>query len=560
MRHDGTFPVDRLKTGLTLIRKIPLIGLLLGLLLVSTIGMATSPSSPNVPVGDPVYRDIDKLVAAGLAKDLIYGHRPWSRSEIVRIIRVAMEKRNLLGPAADSHLAQVDRILDRLENSFREELSGHHRPRPITSLQAEYTLTDLETRAIHDNGFGSVNASIEPLTAYREGRRYPDGHQISLETEHFLQVSRYFSFYGRPRLQWDISHDGETAVKPFIQQLYGKFGILNFELEVGRDSVVWGQGESGGILLSNNARPFDMIKLSNPTPKPLPWLFKYLGPFRYTFFVANLGPEREFPYSYLTGLKISAKPVSFFEIGFGQTLVLGGDGAPGPLSFTNIIQEIFASTFTDRVGDINTINLSNRETGFDFRFFLPFLRNSQVYLDVQFEDDSSERLFMLTDLASYQAGVYIPRLDNTGRWDLRFDYRHGSPYFYRHSLFTTGMSLNGRLWGDELGPQADGAYVTLSYDYSPDLWLSGTFQLERRDGDLLAELKDADGSNRRVVATTPRPAEFRTLWKTTGVYRFQKPVSLSVELAYERISSFNFSSGDDRNGFLGRIGFRFDFL
>ena len=513
-------------------------------------------STPNVPVDDPVYRDIDKLVAAGLVKDVIYGQRPWSRGEIARIIASAMQNREKMGPpvAPDDReitlLMSIDTLLEKMKKRFQEELAGKtFSIHPLSYVEAQYTFLDGESRPIPNNGFGSVNAVIEPLTAYQEGRHYPDGHQWSLETEHSLRATRYFSFYVRPRLEFDVTHGGDADADLFVQQLYAKFAVPHFELEVGRDSIEWGQGEQGGILLSNNARPLDMIKISNPSPTILPWLFKYLGPFRYTFFVANLGPEREFPHSFLTGLKLSIKPVSFFEMGFSQLMVFGGDGAPGPLSVGNVVGEFFGR----RGGGVDIINLTNRETGFDFRFFLPMLRNAQVYLDVQFEDDSSDRIFMLTELATYHAGIYLPRLGDSGDTSLRLEYRHGSPYFYKHSQFVTGMALNGRLLGDELGPHADGAYVTFSHEPSENLWLSYSFRFERRDGDFVTEVKDP---KRRVVTVTPQPAESRIGLSVKGIYNFKKPIALTLEFGYERIDSFNFSA-DDRNAFLGSVSVRY---
>lgn len=505
-------------------------------------------STPNVPIDDPVYRDIDRLVGLGLAKDVLYGQRPWSRGEIARLIRRARDKFNEhpLSP-------EIGQLLGRLEVRFREELNQERVSiHPLSFVQAGYTFLDGEPRPIPINGLGLVNAKIEPLTAYKEGRHFPDGHQIAVETEHFLTASRYFSFYLRPRFDFDVTDDGNADLEPFVQQVYAKFGAPHFELEAGRDSLEWGQGEFGGILLSNNARPLDMVKISNPSPSILPWIFKYIGLIRYSLFVANLGPEREFPYSFLTGLKLSFKPVSYFEFGFSQLVMMGGDGAPD-LSVKRALSEFFGY----RGNTKNAPNFANRETGFDIRFYFPFLRNSQLYLDVQFEDTYQDISYIFKELANYQVGFFIPCLDASGTTSLRLEYRHGSPYFYRHGTFITGMALNELLLGDELGPQADGAYVDVVHDLSPDLQLTGRFRYERRDGDVLQELLDPDGNNRRVVVVTPEPAEQRIGFGVQGRYFINPKIWLTLDLGYERILSFNFVKGDDRNGVVGSANVRF---
>lgn len=516
-------------------------------------------SSPNVPIDDPVYRDIDKLVGAGLVKDVIYGQRPWSRSEIARMIASAIRNEETFGqpvaPEADelSYRLYIQEIINRLKKDYREELSEQkiilH---PLEELQFDYTLLDSPYRRVpENNGLGAIDAFINPLVAYQEGRHYVDGNTIGLETTHRAQLTRYFSLYARPRFEILMPNTGSADVNPIVQQLYGKAGYRNFELEIGRDSIEWGQGEFGGILLSNNARPLDMIKLSNPSPLILPWIFRYIGPLKGTVFVSNLGPEREFPYSTLVGAKLSLKPVSFFEIGAAQTVVMGGRGAPGPLTFGNIIQELIGA----RINPYSGTNLSNREMGFDFRFWLPFLRNTQVYLDMQIEDGSSQPSFLFTELTSYHAGIYVPRLWKDGNTDLRLEYRHGSPFFYKHGGFTTGMSLNGRIWGDELGPQSDGIYMSLSHARSEKLMLSSSFHYERRGGNILSQISNAD--TRQVITITPMPAENRYLWKIKGDYAFNQTLNLALELGYERANSFNFTTGDNRNNFLGRLGLRF---
>ncbi|HSA59665.1 MAG TPA: capsule assembly Wzi family protein, partial [bacterium] len=541
------------------------------LMLAPLPALAADYSTANVPVDDPVYRDIDRLVGLGLARDVIYGQRPWSRGEIARIIAAAVKKQRAQGPVLAPDEREIglrigtDDLLERLERDYREELvqlgaaEGDRKTfslHPLSYVEGGYTFLDSEARPVPDNGLGPVDARIEPLSAYREGRRYPDGHQLALETEHRLRAGRFFSFYLRPRLQFDVTHGGDASVHPYVQQLYAKFAVPHFELLAGRDSIEWGQGEFGGILLSNNARPLDMIKVSNPSPSILPWIFRYIGPIRYTLFAANLGPEREFPHSFLTGFKVNLKPVSFFEVGLSQLVMMGGDGSPS-LSFGRAVSEFFGFRGNTR----GVENVANRETGFDFRFYLPFLRNTQLYWELQFEDVYHDRTFMITDLANHQAGIYIPRLNNEGTMALRLEYRHGSPYFYRHGTFRTGMALNGRLWGDELGPQADGAYVTFTHDPSERLRLTWNFRYERRDGDVLLELLDPDGGNRRLTVVTPAPAEHRIAAHIRGDYLVRPlnpKIRLRLELGYERILSFNFVQGDGRNGFLTGASARFD--
>lgn len=481
-------------------------------------------------MGDPVYRVIDKIIAKGRQYDIIYGQRPWSRGEIARILARADKKINRDDP--------IRPLLDKWLKEFSQDLALIH------SLEVQYTLMSADSRAVPDNGLGLIDGQINPLTAYNEGRHIFSGNTLSLETEHGRRVTPYFSFYFRPRIQAGSSLEGDANAGFYVQQLYGKFNYKSLELEAGRDTIAWGQGESGGILFSNNARPFDLAKIT--------MLFKF-GGIKTTLFTANLGPEREFPTSYLSGFKFSCRPSSSLEIGVSQALVWGGDGAPGPLTFGNIMREFFLT----RPG---TTDLSNRELGFDFRYWFRFLRNSQLYLDIQFEDKEEKTLsFLFGDLASYHAGFYVPLLDRAGKMDLRLEYRHSSPFFYRHGAWVTGMALNRRIWGDELGPQADGAYATFSSDISRRTTLQTIFQYERRDSDLLTQAEDSRSRNRHLTTLDARPEETRWAVLIGTEYELKKNWHLKGKVGFERIYGFNFSPGDDRNHGLVQAGVLYTF-
>ena len=67
------------------------------------------------------------------------------------------------------------------------------------------------------------------------------------------------------------------------------------EIEAGKDSMWWGPGYHGSILMSNNAEPFKMLKLSTPSPVSLPWIFKALGPFKVVWFLTQLEDDRPVP-------------------------------------------------------------------------------------------------------------------------------------------------------------------------------------------------------------------------------------------------------------------------
>jgi hypothetical protein len=510
-------------------------------------------------VDDPVYRDIDKLIAAGLVKDVIYGHRPWSRREIARIISVALKNREKIGPpiAPDDREVSlriyVDDILERLQERFREE-PKEFRLHPLEEVRFDYTILDSPFRTVPaNNGIGQIDAVINPLVAYREGRHFVDGHTIGLETAHSARLSKYFSLYFRPRFEVLAPNTGSSDANFIVQKLYGKFAYRNFELEIGRDSLVWGQGEHGGFLLSNNARPLDMITLGNVSPFYLPWIFKYLGPNSIRIFFAEMGPEREFPHAILSGYKWSFKPVHFFEIGLNHVVLMGGDGANGP-SFFEAIGEFtgILSAVTENKGGAA---FTNRIFSVDGRITFPFLRNSVFYAEVAFDDTNNEIDVLFEDNGLYFAGFYIPRLTPSGSVDLRLEYRHIPGVAYRHSLYTSGWTLNRRLLGDEIGPDGDGFSAKVRADLTDRLLLETEAAYERRDSDLLTTVTSGPDVV-DIAKAQDNPAEHRVRWQGDLCWQVRKDLEARFGLGYEHAHNFNFAQNQDVDNWLGTFALK----
>lgn len=529
-------------------------------------------STPNVPIDDPAYRDIDKLVALGLVKDAIYGQRPWSRREFARMVA-----------NAENHLQEIpvplapdDReispriaafeILERLKSRFHEELtdagttSGEQktfRLHPLEKVRFDYTILDSPSRPFSiNNGLGNLNAASNPLTAYSEGRHYVDGNTLGLETTHAAKLTPYLSLYARPRFEILFPSNGSTEFNPLFQQVYAKFAYRNFELEVGRDSLIWGQGEFGGLMFSNNARPLDMIKMTSSAPFFHPWIFRYLGPSKYTFFIANLGPEADFPYAFLFGIRASARPVSFLELGFNHTIIMGGDGAPA-IKWFDPISEFF---FVRRGGVRGQgSQLADHRFGIDWRLRIPWMRNSEWYFEALWDDFGRETISAnITEQMGFTSGFYIPRMTPDGWADLRLEYSHIPPVFYRHGTWRSGYSLNRNLLGLDGGPDNDEIDLRLGFNLDRNHRLRFDFIYRNTDNDTYTQSLSSNGAPDRVVKIADGPTEHRFQAQTRWSWDITENFGLEIGIGYERALNFNFSKPDDRNNFGGSLRFAFN--
>ncbi len=154
---------------------------------------------------------------------------------------------------------------------------------------------------------------------------------------------------------------------------YATLKYAGLDFSVGKQSMWWGPGESGALLMSNNAAPFWMMHINRTEPTYIPLLSKFLGPFEADNFFGSLAGH-EFPVGpYFFGQKVSFKPTENLEFGFTRDDVFGGQGHV-PITFGS-----FWTAFTSFNDVPPPIKFSRNDPGarhasFDFSYRLPFLR------------------------------------------------------------------------------------------------------------------------------------------------------------------------------------------
>src|SRR5690242_20932983 len=178
------------------------------LLLLAAATVLPAQATIGVAPLEPVYRDIDVLVAHGLISTAFVGQRPYSRREIGRLV---ME--------AASRLERVDAVtfLGRTDSARSATSSSPMVATLVRALRAEYAdeirrLTDSASRGArwggnllnaatldftretgsgrsipYDNGIGSINGFINPLLSSRLGRVFKEGDNLQLETTHLVE-------------------------------------------------------------------------------------------------------------------------------------------------------------------------------------------------------------------------------------------------------------------------------------------------------------------------------------------------------------------------------------
>ena len=126
-----------------------------------------------------------------------------------------------------------------------------------------------------------------------------------------------------------------------------------------------GRDITGRCFFQTTSAPFTMVRINNAEPVVLPWIFRHLGPFRFTFFVTSLEKDRaDVSEPYLWGMRLNFKPHANIEIGLQKTAMLGGRGRPDDL---NAWLKSFGALDEHEAGESG-----DQRAGYDVKLTLPF--------------------------------------------------------------------------------------------------------------------------------------------------------------------------------------------
>jgi len=410
--------------------------------------------STNVPLDHWSYDAADKLADYRLIDSAMLTIRPISRIEMAR------------------HIAQAMHRLKQEENPPGVLLSI------VERLQKEFD-GELTLIGVLDGSFGGtyIKPVEDPYVKYLYAKREPDLENIRGDT--FDRGSNYragfatrgtlfdeFAFYLHPEYTGSSEDDGDVD----LIEGYGKAMVRSLEIEVGKDSLWWGPGRHGSILMSNNATPFTMIKITNPQPGELPWILKGLGPFRSQWFLADLGEDRDVPDARLTGLRLNVRPSPLLELGASRVIMFGGRGLPRV--------DLFDYGRMVLPGSEQAAN--NQIAGFDVSVLVPlrdnrFLRSLKFYGDAAGEDEAG----WWPSKWSYLLGLQFNDILRTGRTDVRVEYTDTHQVLYRHSLYTSGYTYDDRVIGHHVGPDARDLFVQLSHYLTDDMIVDVAFNRQQ---------------------------------------------------------------------------------
>ena len=482
-------------------------------------------SSTNISLERDLYRHMEFWTAEGLIGSNLYSIKPFAGSEVGNQLVAALDKCY----AMKTPSATCRNIQNRYAKLFDAEIAEARSADHISSL----FLKPIESFSV------SYNYLSGPFSSFNnEGIPYGKGHNALIQFQSQARVGRVLSFFVQPAFiynqQSGLADDGSRA-DVRLHKGYAKLTVFNVELQVGRDALWWGPGYHGALMMSNNAHPFDMVKLSNPEPVLLPWIFSYLGPVQFNLIFSQLNDERrgiEKANPFLYGMRLGLKPHPYLELGASHLVMFGGPGRRD-LSAREIIQTLYSNS--NRDGEKTD---SNQEFGVDFALTIPKLKKYlflidgiKFYCEVGAEDSGYP-----PDRRAYVAGLAFFKPFGLERAVFRGEYAILSPYsvpmaWYNHGSYP--MRYEGRVFGHHAGSDAEDIFLEWSQDFDKFFYKLG-FDRERSG-----------------IQTTGSP-QFKNQYSGEMGYRFNANANITLRYAYEEINNHgNIQNERQRNHFLG---------
>jgi hypothetical protein len=522
----------------------------------SLLPMSASASmlaSSNIPLDSSIYAYLDKLAGFGLIRTDIKGIRPFSKAEAARLL---LEAEQRLAADPNSAPAFANDLVARIRQMIPREVALKENPgnrpqlfdyNPVSSVRARYVYLDGAPRdylrLVNDpgnEGFWGIGHGLRdvcasypciatqrgsegtPMSENNNGVVYHQGFNSELR----WAAEGYISDIVVGLLEPSILYSKKDSLTIKLNRAYLKLGGDWMELQVGKDENWLGLGYRGNVTLTNNAENLELVKVSSPEPFRLKWLSWLLGDMKYTIIGSRLdrtvtdGQERR-PWFY--AMKVSVKPHENLELGAQMAHMAGGPG----------VNNSFGAIMRGLIGGYGEDN-ANGLAGHEIRYRIPWLRNTELYGEVSYEDSLS--------VESYVAGVFIPRITESGKDDFRFEFFKGNRILYTHSIFPEGYMYKNLPIGHSQGGATEDYYFRYSHWFNVRNNLAFEFIHTNRgkEGRLAGQAVEKKYSG-RISWTLP-------------VYG-----QLDAQILYgmERVNNMNLVGGVDRTNHLVKFELRY---
>lgn len=242
--------------------------------------------------------------------------------------------------------------------------------------------------------------------------------------------------------------------------------LWNQWLIAGQIPTYWGPGHEGSLIRGDASRPVYGFTIQRAEQQAFEtkWL-SWIGPWQYQAFAGQLDDYEAVPDTNILGLRLTAQPLPYLELGASRTFQIDGQGQPDSLkAYWNAF--IGKDNACDDNGCTGEGNASNQIAGFDARLNLQQWFKVPLSLYGQFvgEDEAG----LLPSKKMYLAGVdYSSQFKNMPfqiytEWADTRTNGEVQGISYNHHIYTDGYYQHGFPLGYAMG--GDGQMYSLGGD------------------------------------------------------------------------------------------------
>ncbi|MBU4602297.1 capsule assembly Wzi family protein [bacterium] len=387
-----------------------------------------------------------------------------------------------------------------------------------------------------------VSASISENTAlYLDASIYTEG-------ESPLQVQLNQAYIALKLPSFEIPTPSNAPFFPSLSSI--EFPAL--DLMVGRDSMRWGPGYQGNLILSNNPPAFDMIKYSGTID--LNDLWEGLGKINFTKFFSLLdsldGQNR-----YFSGQRLEYKLLDALTLGLSETAIISQDSS---ILFYNPLPFIPPYYVTWWIASMLSPQEVNCNVALDAEINLT--RKIKLYGEWMADDFiffPEENPF--PNRTGFLAGAYLVDPLGTSNTDFRIEYTHINNYVYFPTHPWQDYLYQGEYIGHPLGPDADQLYLELTHRLSDKFNLSLSYTHERHgEGQVGIPLpSDPEIANENIFLSGI--IEKQQAYQAEISYTMSPQWALSASATLENIENKDNTLGENENNTYFQLELNYQF-
>lgn len=473
--------------------------------------------SEYVTLDSWIYPAMDRLAALGVIRSDIVGLRPWTRAECARLVQEGQ---------ARYATGEGKALLNTLAAEFGPELNG--RTSQYLSLDSLYARSTTISGPPLTDGYHFGQTIVNDFgRPYQRGENALAGFSVGGSSGNlgFYVRGEYEHAPAAPAPSQALQNaiqlvDHKPPASALPTPVFNQFRLLDsyialnikgWQTSFGKQSL-WLSPTQDPFLQSTNAEPIYMLRVDQSTPLQLPWIFKYLGPFRTEFWAGKLTghhfvntQDGHIAVSIgrtlsrqpmINGVKVNFKMTPNFEFGVGRTGLFGGPDFP--ITVDSVGHSLFSTTNAVGRGK----DPGDRRSTFDFSYRIPGLRNWLTLYDDSFVEDEISPIGY-PRRAAHNPGLYLSHIPGLSRLDLRMEagytnlpgliQPHGGGFFYWNVRYLDGYTNDGNIIGDAtVGRQGISARAESTYWIAADRTIQLGFRSNVADSSFLqgGNLKD----------------------------------------------------------------------